>query len=253
MATTRSKKYTMRAIPSKFSEKGGFAAHFEADGYTVDAFKEILPGVISENGLKLSDGTAADLIRKFLQKCVLHTAVTGENVSVESLLKFALSIRGWFSNKDSKANKENVRVGVQLLDELKPTVEFSMSNVNDGETLALYTVRGDGEALGVVANGKDVTINGKYLKLLEGDKVTAACGAETLDLALVGSEDDHVTATLPRDFAANAKDGDEVRFTVEGRCGDPEAGTQTKSIVATLRKVASADPTVPSGGAGGIV
>ncbi len=248
MATTRSKKYTMRAISSKFSEKGGFSAHFEGDGYTVDAFKEILPGVISENGLKLSEGAAADLIRKFLLKCATHTALTGENVSVESLIKFALRIRGWFANKDSKADKENVRVGVQLLDELKPTVEFSMSNVNDGETLTLYTVRGEGEALGVVANGKNVTVNGKYLKLLEGDKVTAACGADVRELAIVGSEDDHVTATLPSDFAADAKDGDEVRFTVEGRCGDPEAGAQTKSIVATLRKQASADPTSLIGG-----
>ena len=40
---SRVKKYRMKAIPSTFSEKGGFNAQFIGDGYSVDARTEILP------------------------------------------------------------------------------------------------------------------------------------------------------------------------------------------------------------------
>jgi hypothetical protein len=40
----------MKAIPSAISEKGGYTAQFVGDGYSVDARKEILPGVIKANG-----------------------------------------------------------------------------------------------------------------------------------------------------------------------------------------------------------
>ena len=67
MASKRNKKYTMRAISPKFSEKGGFTAQFTGDGYSIDAFDEILPDVIERNGIKVSEGVAKDLISKFLQ------------------------------------------------------------------------------------------------------------------------------------------------------------------------------------------
>jgi hypothetical protein len=80
--------------------------------------------------------------------CSNRAATTGETVTVGSLLSFGLAIRGWFANKDSKASKENVRVTATLLNDLRPTVVFSMSNENDGVTLLLVTVMSDGCALG---------------------------------------------------------------------------------------------------------
>ena len=106
MASKRNKKYTMRAISPKFSEKGGFTAQFTGDGYSIDAFDEILPDVIERNGIKVSEGVAKDLISKFLQACANKTAATGEMVTVDGLLRFGLSIRGWFANKDSRAERD---------------------------------------------------------------------------------------------------------------------------------------------------
>ncbi len=232
MASKRNKKYTMRAISPKFSEKGGFTAQFTGDGYSIDAFGEILPDVIERNGIKVSEGVAKDLISKFLQACANKTAATGEMVTVDGLLRFGLSIRGWFANKDSKAVKENVHVSIRLLNELKPTVDFSMSNVNEGDTLTLFTVRGEGKAIGVVAKGAAVTINGKYLQLIDGDSVSAKCGDDERELEVVESAEDHITALVRGDLAGTG--GDEVVFAVSGRCGDPEAGAQVKTISATL-------------------
>ena len=50
---TRIKKYRMKAIPSAFSEKGGFSAQFIGDGYSVDARTEILPSVITASGVQV--------------------------------------------------------------------------------------------------------------------------------------------------------------------------------------------------------
>ena len=141
---SRFKKYTMTPISSKFSEKGGYSARFVGDGYTVDARKEILPGVIKDTGILIGEGAAWDFFRTFLQRCVLRVADTGETVTLDSLLSIGLSIQGWFANKDSKASKENVRVSAKLLKELKPNVVFTMSNENDGFTLLLTTVMSDG-------------------------------------------------------------------------------------------------------------
>ena len=119
---SRTKKYRMKAIPSAISEKGGYSAQFVGDGYTVDACKEILPGVIKDIGAQIGEGTAWDLVRTFLLRCAKRVAETGETVTLGSLMTFALAIRGWFANKDSKATKDNVRVSAKLLDELRPTV-----------------------------------------------------------------------------------------------------------------------------------
>ena len=160
---SRTKKYRMKAIPSAISEKGGYSAQFVGDGYTVDACKEILPGVIKDIGAQIGEGTAWDLVRTFLLRCAKRVAETGETVTLGSLMTFALAIRGWFANKDSKASKDNVRVSAKLLDELKPTVVFSMSNEIDGVTLTLYTVMGDGCTLGHVKPVAKFRINGEWL------------------------------------------------------------------------------------------
>ena len=238
---SRQRKYTMNPIPSKFSEKGGYSARFVGDGYSIDACKEILPGVIKDTGILIGEGAAWDLFKTFLQRCVLRVAETGETVTLGSLLSIGMTIQGWFANKDSKASKENVCISAKLLKELKPSVAFSMSNEIDGVTLTLYTVMGDGCTLGHVKPAAKFRINGKYLQLLEGDKVVASvkdAAGETIEAecSVIESAEDHIDATLPAAFGAAALAGREITLTVHGRCGDPDAGEQVKSITAILDK-----------------
>ena len=238
---SRIKKYRMKAIPSAISEKGGYNAQFIGDGYTIDARKDVLPGVIKDIGAQIGEGTAWDLVRTFLLRCVTRVAETGETVTIGSLLSFFLAIRGCFANKDSKASKDNVRVSAKLLEELRPTVVFSMSNENDGVMLVLVTVMSDGCSLGHIRQAAKFRINGKYLQLIEGDKVVASiknAEGETVEAEceVVESAEDHIDATLPAAFNAAALVGREITLTVHGRCGDAEAGTQVKSITAILDK-----------------
>ena len=246
---SRQKKYKMTAISSKFSEKGGYRAQFVAEGYSIDARKEILPGAIRETGIQVGEGAAWDLIQRFLKDCSNRAATTGETVTVGSLLSFGLAIKGWFANKDSKASKENVRVSAKLLDELRPTVVFSMSNENDGVMLVLVTVMSDGCSLGHIRQAAKFRINGKYLQLLEGDKVVASvkdAEGETVEAecSVIESAEDHIDATLPAAFGAAALAGREITLTVHGRCGDPDAGTQVKSITAILDKRDAPTPVI---------
>jgi hypothetical protein len=197
--------------------------------------------------VQIGEGAAWDLINRFLTMCSNRAATTGETVTVGSLLSFGLAIKGWYANKDSKASKENVRVSAKLLDDLRPTVVFSMSNENDGVTLLLLTVMSDGCQLGHIRQAAAFRINGKYLQLLEGDRVIASAknaAGETVEAecAVIGSAEDHIDATLPAAFNDAAFAGGEITLTVEGRCGDPEAGTQTKSITAALDK---GEPSAP--------
>ena len=243
---TRIKKYRMKAIPSAFSEKGGFSAQFIGDGYSVDARTEILPSVITASGVQVGEGTAWELVTAFLKACAQRAANTGETVNVGSLVTFGLAIKGWYSNKDSKAAKDSVRVTATLLGDLKPTVAFSMSNALEGATLVLVTVMSDGCALGHVRQGAAFRINGKELV---SDTVTATLkteGGETVTALcpITGSASDHIDATLPAVFSDAAFAGREVRFTVRGRCGDPEACVQEKDISAVLD--AAETPPVPS-------
>ena len=236
---SRNKKYKMMPISSNFTEKSGYRAQFVGDGYSIDARKEILPAVIRSTGVQIGEGTAWDLIETFLKECAARSANSGETVTVGSLLTFALSIHGWFANKDSKADKDNVRVSARLLNDLKPTVAFSMSNDLDGLTLTLYTVMSDGCQIGHVRQGAAFRINGKHLTLVEGDKVTASAKnaeGETIEAecTVLDSADDHIDATLASAFNDKALANREIVFKVEGRCGDPDAGTQTKTIAATL-------------------
>ena len=229
----------MKAIPSTFCEKGGFNAQFIDDGYSVDARTEILPAVITASGVQVGEGTAWDLVTSFLKACAQRAANTGETVTVGSMLTFGLAIKGWYSNKDSKAAKDAVRVTATLLGDLKPTVAFSMSNALDGTTIVLVTVMSDGCGLGHVRQGAAFRINGKELKMLDGDTVTAALRTEggetvTAPCPIIGSDDDHIDATLPEAFSAAEFVGREVRFTVRGRGGAPEAGVQEKSISAII-------------------
>ena len=243
MAKGRVKKYVQSAIPTAISEKGGFTARFIGDGFSVDARTEILPKVIKEQGLQIGEEPGWALVYSFLKECANHAASTGETVNVDSLMTFGLSIRGWFENKTSKAKKENVRVTAKLLGDLKPTVNFSMSNANEGNTLTIITVMSPGCKLDEVKQGATATINGKWLKMIidgsgsdhvkaevklpGGQKVGAEC-------PILGSDDDHIEITIPGEFGGEDLVGKEIVFTVFGRTGDPEAGVQSATIAATL-------------------
>ena len=243
MAKGRVKKYVQSAIPTAISEKGGFTARFIGDGFSVDARTEILPKVIKEQGLQIGEEPGWALVYSFLKECANHAASTGETVNIDSLMTFGLSIRGWFENKTSKAKKENVRVTARLLGDLKPTVNFSMSNANEGNTLTIITVMSPGCKLDEVKQGATATINGKWLKMIidgsgsdhvkaeiklpGGQKVGAEC-------PILGSDDDHIEITIPGEFGGEDLVGKEIVFTVFGRTGDPEAGVQSATIAATL-------------------
>ena len=247
---SRVKKYRMKPIPAAFSEKGGFNAQFIGDGYSVDARTEILPDVIRANGIQVGDGAAWDLLTAFLKACAKRVANTGETVNIGSLLSFGLSIKGWYEYKDSKAAKDSVRVSATLLGDLKPTVSFSMSNALDGATIMLYTVMSDGCGLGHVMQGAAFRINGKEVKLLAGDSVTAemktADGTKiAAECEIVASDDDHIDAVLPAAFSGEECVGRPITFKVTGRCGDPDAGQQSKTIDATVD--AAATPPAPTG------
>ena len=243
MGKGRVKKYVQSAIPAAITEKGGFSARFISDGFSVDAKTEILPQVIKEQGLQIGEEPGWALIYSFLKACANHSATTGETVNIDSLMTFGLSIRGWYANKTSKATKENVRVTAKLLGDLRPTVNFSMSNANEGNTLTLITVMSPGCKLDEVKQGSTATINGKWIKLLDdgtgqdyvkaevalpgGQKVGKTC-------TVIESDDDHITFDMPGEFSGADLVGKDITFTVYGRTGDPEAGVQNASITAKL-------------------
>lgn len=239
----RVKKYVQSAIPAAISEKGGFTARFIGDGFSVDARTEILPKVIKEQGLQIGEEPGWALVYNFLKGCANHAATTGETVNIDSLMTFGLSIRGWFANKTSKATKENVRVTAKLLGDLRPTVNFSMSNANEGNTIMCYTATTPGCPLNHVKQGASATINGKWLKMIlddtGSDHVTAEVALSggrkvSAECPITGSDDDHVDVTIPSAFSGVELVGKDIMFTVYGRTGDPEAGVQSATVTATL-------------------
>ena len=239
----RVKKYIQKPISPKFSEKGGYSARFIGEGFSVDGQKEILPKVIEKEGLKIGKDPGWSLIKEFIKACADHTAATGETVNVANLMTFTLAIKGWFEKKTDKAKPENVRVTCRLLNELRPTCVFSMSNANEGNTLRCSTATTPGCTLNHVRQAAAVTINGSWLKMIadgtDVDNVYAEAtpaGGEVVraQCAITGSDDDHVNVMMPAEFNGESFVGRPIKFVVTGRCGDPDAGTQTDSVEATL-------------------
>ena len=248
MSKKRIKKYQMVKIPEAISELGGYSARFLGDeSGTTDAYDEILPGTIEKTGLKTSTDVARAVTTQFLLDCIDYVAKTGETLVIPGVLMIRLSIRGSFKNKDSKAKTDNVHVSVFLLNEAKPKMVFSMSNALEGKTLLLTSATTPGSPYKHVVQGGEVLINGQYTKILEGDKVTASVkGTDGMTFAaeceVLESDDSHILVQMPADFNDPALVGKEITFTVESRCGDPDAGTQTKSTTATLDKGEVAPP-----------
>ena len=235
----RIKKYRMTPISKKFSEKGGFTAQFVGDGYSVDAEKEILPRIIEATGIRIGNGAAWDLINSFVKACAKHTSETGETVTVGGLMTFGLAIRGWYSYQDSKADRDNVRVTATLLGDLKPAIDFGMSNIQDGVKLRVNTVRGVGCALGHVKGGEAFQLNGVGLNLIEGDTVTATAvtsNGDTIEgvCTVTSAEEDRLDAILPAEFAVPALVGRNVTIAVASHCGDASATPVEKTITATI-------------------
>lgn len=243
----RIKKYKMMPISKKFSEKGGFTAQFVGDGYSIDAVKDILPRIIAETGVKIGNGAAWDLISSFVKACAKHTSETGETVTVGSLLTFGLSIRGWYANQDSRADRDNVRVTASLLGDLRPAIDFGMSNMLDGVKLRVNTVRGVGCAIGHVKGGGAFQLNGIGLDLIAGDTVTAFAttpDGETVEgvCTVTSSAEDRLDAILPDAFAAPSLVGRNVTITVTSHCGDAAATPADKSISAMIDASAAPAP-----------
>lgn len=251
MSKKKIKKYQMVKIPDAISELGGYSARFLGDeSGTTDAFDEVLPSTIEKSGIKVSTEVAKAVIKRFFLDCVDYVARTGETVVVDGILMIRLSIRGSFKNKDSQAKTDNVHVSVFLMNEAKPKMVFSMSNANEGKTLMLYTATTPDSELNHVVQGATVDINGRYTKMLDGDKVTASVkvsSTETVEAVcpILSSDDSHISVQLPSEFNDPRLVSKEIVFEVEGRCGDPDAGTQTKKVTATLDE-GDTPPTPPT-------
>ena len=251
MSKKRVKKYQMVKIPDAISELGGYSARFLGDeSGTTDAFDEVLPGTIERSGVKVSAEVAKVVTTRFLLDCVDYVARTGETLVVNGVLMIRLSIRGSYKNKDSQAKTDNVHVSVFLLNEAKPKMVFSMSNANEGKTLMLYTATTPDSELNHVVQGATVDINGRYTKMLDGDKVTASVKVSSTETVaavcpILSSDDSHISVQLPPDFNDPRLIGKEIVFEVEGRCGDPDAGTQTKKVTATLDEGDTPPPPTP--------
>ena len=228
-----------------------------------------LPGLLRRHGLQkvlvvYDRGVKAagiadrvlDILRQADVEAVIFDRVipnpTGETVTVGSLLSFGLSIRGWYERTDSLASRDNVRVTATLLGDLRPTIEFSMSNALEGVKLKLSTIRGEGLPFDHVQGGQPFRVNGVGLDLVEGDTVVAK--AVTLDgdvveaaCVVTSAEEDRLDAILPAVFGASALVGRAVSITITSHCGDPTATPDIRSISATIDAAApSPVPTNPT-------
>lgn len=237
--SNRKKKYMMYPISPEISEVGGYMARFVSDGYTVDANKEILPGVLDAGGWKISLGSAQDLVSSYLKTCANHTATTGETVNIANIMTTLLSIRGSYEKRKSTAKRENVRVVVRLQEDMRPKVSFAMSNVLEGKILTLQSVTSVGCEPGFVRQSSIATINGLNLEMLEGDTVTATMKGpggdeQTVPCSFASLGSTRLDVTIPDVFNAAAYAGQKIVFEITNRCGDPEQPQDVDSITATL-------------------
>ena len=234
------RNYKMVPVASEILPEGvsGFTAQFEGVG-SVDAFKYILPDVITDNGLKIGTEIAQTLIRKFLVACVEYVGDHGEPVNVENTLLFNVYARGLYATKDARVAKDKLHLGVQTLGSLKPAWNFTLSNTTGGKVIDIYSVTGTKEGCesGTVTVDGNVRINGRYMKMLEGDTVVASYGEDedkvTAQCAIIESADDYVIVSMP-DVMKAVPAGSEITFTVNNHAGDPEGAAQTKSKKAKM-------------------
>ena len=239
MSTGHVKRYLLRMIPNGVGGAGRFSAYFKGDGYSIDAFADLLPQVIETGGIKVSVGVAKDLIRLFLKACVEHVAKTGETVNVADLFTVMLAIRKSYLRRKSTVERKNVRVILRLLEEMCPSVSFAMSNVVEGKVLKLQSVTSPDCEPGFVRQGEIATINGLNTTMLDGDTVEAEMKNAVGNVVKVPCSFTSVSSTrldvvVPAAFSGEEYAGKKITFSVTNRCGEEDQGRETEQISATL-------------------
>ena len=237
MSSGRIKKYLMQQIPKELG--GGYRAYFVGDDFSVDAMKELLPDVIEEGGMKISPGVAENLIKGFCKKCVNHTAKTGETVNIANLMTVMLAIKGSYERRKSTADKDNVRVIVRLLEEMRPMISFRMANALTAKVPILQSATSPGCDAGFVKQYLLAILNGLNLEMLEGDTVTAMMknqeGEEVVHTCAYTSEGStRLNVVIPEEFNAPEYAGKAITFKVTSRCGDPDSEQDSDTITVTL-------------------
>ena len=239
MSTGHVKQYLLRMIPNGVGGAGRFAAYFKGDGYSINAFADLLPQVIEASGIKVSVGVAKDLIRLFLKACVEHVAKTGETVNVADLFTVMLAIRKSYLRRKSTVERKNVRIILRLLEEMCPSVSFAMSNVVEGKVLKLQSVTSPDCDPGFVRQGAVATINGLNTTMLDGDTVEAEMKNSSGNVVKVPCSFTSVSSTrldvvVPSTFGGVEYAGKKITFYVTNRCGETDQGRETEDISATL-------------------
>ena len=247
MSAQRIKEYLMQLLPDGVGGEKRYRAYFVSDGFSVDGNEEILPVVIEKEGIKVSSAVAKSLFTEYLKACVRHTAITGETVNIAGVLTVTLTIRGSYEQRKSSAPKKNVRVSVRLLEELRPDVSFAMVNALAGKVLRLQSVTSEGCDNGYVRQGKEATINGLNMTMLEGDTVTATMKDENkVEVSILctfhclGST--RMDVTIPAEFNREFYADKEIVFKVTNRCGDADAPQDSDTIRAVLLRRSESDP-----------
>ena len=209
----------------------GFIARLNPTGDTVRAFDKLLKQAIDKCGVKMVPGVAEAVITQLMTDINDHLKETGNSVVLGDVLRFEVrSKAGLLPNKTTSIDKSDLRVVARFL-KGKQEFEFSLKNTLDGVMVSVYTVTGatEGREIGTFAPGENVRINGKNLKLLEGDYVEAKATVGDAEIGgrcvIIESASDHILATPPMDIIT-APAGTEVRFVVVGRGGDAEEGQQ---------------------------
>ena len=239
MSAQRIKEYLMQALPDSVGGDKRFRAYFIGDGYSISAFNDILPAVIETGGIKVSCGVATDLIKSFLKSCVNHTATTGETVNIADLMTVTLAIKGSYERRKSSASKDNVRVVARLLNEMRPTVSFSMSNALAGKVVTLQSVTSPGCEPGFVKQGSVATLNGLNMEMLTGDSMiatmkNAAKEDVSIQCAYESAGSTRLDVTIPAEFNDPFYVGNEITFKIINRCGDPDSEQDSDTIKATM-------------------
>ena len=212
----------------------GFVARLNPTGDTIQAYEKLLEKSIDKCGVKMVRGVAEAVITQLMTDINNELKESGNSVVLGDVLRFEVrSKAGLLPNKTTNINKDDLRVVARFL-KGKQEFEFALKNTLDGIAVSVYTVTGatEGREVGTFMAGENVRINGKNLKLLEGDFVEAKATVGETEIGgrcvIVESAADHIVVTPPTDIATVPADT-EVRFIVTSRGGDEEEGQQEVS------------------------
>ena len=233
MATITYSNTPLNAVMSERIGRTGFVARLNT-GDSIKGYDKLLAKSIDKCGIKMVKGVAEAVIDQFMMDINDHIKETGSAVTLGDTLRFELRQgAGLLPNKSTNITKDDLRVVARFL-KGKQSFEFSLKNMVDGVQITVNTVTGvtEGREVGYFMAGENVRINGKNLKLLEGDFVEAKATVGETEIGgrcvIVESAADHIVVTPPTDIATVPADT-EVRFIVTSRGGDEEEGQQEVS------------------------